>query len=157
SKRLDQCLAVVARAIDWTRRDDVREERCGGNVRRGVGLAAYCIERGGYAPFSAQADGGVRPDGPGTPHARVVEIGAGQTTILPMLSAEELGIAPERIQIHHGDTDGTHYAPSSHASRITSEMGPAVIQAASLARQRLFELAAPELEVSPHDLVPRGR
>ena len=40
---------------------------------------------------------------------------------------------PSAIHIHHGDTDGTHYAPSSHASRITSEMGPAVLQAASLA------------------------
>ena len=156
SKRLDECLAIVAQAIDWPRRHEVREQSRGGSRRRGVGLATYCIERGGYAPFSAKADVVVRPDGSVTLHAGVVEIGAGQTTILPMLAAEELGIAPERIHIHHGDTDGTHYAPSSHASRITSEMGPAVLQAAALARQRLFELAAPRLEVSPHDLVAAG-
>ena len=96
------------------------------------------------------------PTAPSMLYAGVVEIGAGQTTILPMIAAEELGIDPARIHIHHGDTDGTHYAPSSHASRITSEMGPAVLQAAALVRQRLFDLAAPRLEVSPHDLVAAG-
>ncbi len=114
--------------------------RAAGASRRGIGIAAYCIERGGYAPFSAKADVVARPDGSVELQAGVVEIGAGQTTILPMIAAEELGIDPARIHIHHGDTDGTHYAPSSHASRITSEMGPAVLQAAALVRQRLFEL-----------------
>jgi CO/xanthine dehydrogenase Mo-binding subunit len=35
-------------------------------------------------------------------------------------------------------------------------MGPAVLQAAALVRQRLFDLAAPRLEVSPYDLVAAG-
>jgi CO/xanthine dehydrogenase Mo-binding subunit len=153
SKRLDRCLGAVAEAIDWARRDDTRDAGRRGAVRRGVGLAAYCIERGGYLPFSAKADVVARPDGSVELEAGVVEIGAGQTTILPMIAAEELGLTADRIRIHHGDTDGTHYAPSSHASRITSEMGPAVLQAASLVRRQLFDLAAPALEVSPLDLV----
>ena len=153
SKRLDRCLDAVAEAIGWARRDDTRDAGRRGALRRGVGLAAYCIERGGYLPFSAKADVVARPDGSVDLEAGVVEIGAGQTTILPMIAAEELGLSPDRIRIHHGDTDGTHYAPSSHASRITSEMGTAVLQAASLVRRQLFELAAPALEVSPLDLV----
>ena len=153
SKHLDRCLAAVADALDWARRDEIRDAGRRGSVRRGIGIAAYCIERGGYAPFSAKADVIARPDGDVELQAGVVEIGAGQTTILPMIAAEELGVEPSQIRIHHGDTDGTHYAPSSHASRITSEMGPAVLQAASLVRQRLFELVAPRLEVSPHDLI----
>jgi CO/xanthine dehydrogenase Mo-binding subunit len=153
SKHLDRCMNAVAQAIDWPRRDAVRAGAGQGSRRRGIGLAAYCIERGGYAPFSARADVVLRPDGSVTLEAGVVEIGAGQITILPMLVAEELGLDPARIGIHHGDTDGTHYAPSSHASRVTNEMGPAAIQAAALARQQLCELVAHELEVSPHDLV----
>jgi CO/xanthine dehydrogenase Mo-binding subunit len=70
-----------------------------------------------------------------------------------MIVAEELGIRPERIHMHYGDTEGTHYAPSSHASRITIEVGPATLQAAARARQRLFELAAPYLDAEPDDLV----
>jgi xanthine dehydrogenase molybdenum-binding subunit len=152
SKHLDACLAAVAGAIGWSERDRLKAE-ARGPVRRGVGIAAYCIERGGYAPFSAKADVVARPDGSVEVQAGVVEIGAGQITILPMIAAEELGLPPERIHIHHGDTDGTHYAPSSHASRITSEMGPAVLQAAAQVRGRLCELVAARLEVSPLDLV----
>ena len=152
SKHLDACLAAVADAIGWSERDRMRAE-ARGPVRRGVGIAAYCLERGGYAPFSAKADVVARPDGSVEVQAGVVEIGAGQITILPMIAAEELGLPPERIHIHHGDTDGTHYAPSSHASRITSEMGPAVLQAAAQVRGRLCELVAARLEVSPLDLV----
>jgi xanthine dehydrogenase molybdenum-binding subunit len=152
SKHLDACLAAVAEAIGWRERDRPRAPSRGA-VRRGVGLAAYCIERGGYAPFSAKADVVARPDGSVEVQAGVVEIGAGQITVLPMIAAEELGLPADRIRIHHGDTDGTHYAPSSHASRITSEVGPAVLQAASLVRRRLCELVADRLEVSPLDLV----
>jgi CO/xanthine dehydrogenase Mo-binding subunit len=152
SKHLDACLATVADAIGWADRDRPAAD-ARGSVRRGVGIAAYCIERGGYAPFSAKADVVARPDGSVEVQAGVVEIGAGQITILPMIAAEELGLPAERIRIHHGDTDGTHYAPSSHASRITSEVGPAVLQAAAMVRGRLFELVAPQLEVSPLDLV----
>jgi CO/xanthine dehydrogenase Mo-binding subunit len=152
SKHLDACLATVADAIGWADRDRLAAD-ARGSVRRGVGIAAYCIERGGYAPFSAKADVVARPDGSVEVQAGVVEIGAGQITILPMIAAEELGLPAERIRIHHGDTDGTHYAPSSHASRITSEVGPAVLQAAAMVRGRLFELVAPQLEVSPLDLV----
>ena len=152
SKHLDACLATVADAIGWSERDRMRAE-ARGSVRRGVGIAAYCIERGGYAPFSAKADVVARPDGSVEVQAGVVEIGAGQITILPMIAAEELGLPPQRIHIHHGDTDGTHYAPSSHASRITSEVGPAVLQAAAQVRGRLCELVAARLEVSPLDLV----
>ena len=152
SKHLDACLAAVAGAIGWSERDRLKAE-ARGPVRRGVGIAAYCIERGGYAPFSAKADVVARPDGSVEVQAGVVEIGAGQITILPMIAAEELGLPPDRIHIHHGDTDGTHYAPSSHASRITSEMGPAVLQAAAQVRGRLCELVAARLEVSPLDLV----
>ena len=152
SKHLDACLAAVADAIGWSGRDRMRAA-ARGPVRRGVGIAAYCIERGGYAPFSAKADVVARPDGSVEVQAGVVEIGAGQITVLPMIAAEELGLPAERINIHHGDTDGTHYAPSSHASRITSEVGPAVLQAASLVRGRLCELVGARLEVSPLDLV----
>lgn len=118
-------------------------------------MACYMIERAGYAPFSAKTDVILRRDGSVELRAGVVEIGGGQVTILPMIVAEELGIRPERIHVHYGDTDGTHYAPSSHASRITIEVGPATLQAASLARQGLFAAVAEHLEVAAEDLVAR--
>ena len=62
-----------------------------------------------------------------------------------MIAAEELGLPAERIAIHYGDTDGTHYAPSSHASRITFEMGPATLQDSLMAR---LDRLAPVKEVA---------
>ena len=154
SKALDQCIERVTEAIGWSRRDTLAAQT--GPKRRGIGMACYMIERAGYAPFSAKTDVVIRRDGSVELRAGVVEIGGGQVTILPMIVAEELGIRPERIHIHYGDTDGTHYAPSSHASRITIEVGPATLQAASLARQALFAVVAAHMEVAADDLVARN-
>jgi CO/xanthine dehydrogenase Mo-binding subunit len=151
SKYLDRCIEAVTRAIGWERRGEAR--RAPGPKRRGIGMACYCIERAGYAPFDARADVVVRRDGTVELRAGVVEIGGGQVTVLPMIVAEELGVRPERVRVHYGDTDGTHYAPSSHASRITIEVGPATLQAAALARRQLFALVAPRLGVDPDRLV----
>lgn len=151
SKRLDVCMERVTQAIGWERRDKLARQT--GAKRRGIGMASYCLERAGYAPFSAKADVIVRPDASVELRAGVVEIGAGQVTVLPMIAAEELGISTDRISMHYGDTEGTHYAPSSHASRITIEVGPATLQAASLVRRQLFELVAPRLGVAPDRLM----
>src|SRR5205085_2109799 len=92
-------------AIGWDRRNAVAAS-ASGSKRRGIGMACYCLERSGYAPFSAKADVIVRRDGSVELRAGVVDIGAGQITMLPMLAAEELGIEPTRIAVHYGDTDG---------------------------------------------------
>src|SRR5262249_3068193 len=106
SKRLDQCLATVAQAIGWAERDEKRDAGRRGSLRRGIGLAAYCLERGGYAPFSAKADVVAHPDGSIELLAGVVEIGGGQTTILPMVVARGLGVLPEAGRLQHGGHRG---------------------------------------------------
>lgn len=156
SKHLDECMKVVAQAIDWEQRDATRARHSTHNRKRGIGIAAYCLSRGGFPPFNAKADVVLRSDGSVELQAGVVEIGAGQATILPMIVAEELGVDAERVRIHYGDTDGTHYAPSSHASRITTEVGSATLQAASRARQKLFEAVAHLFQASPQDLLAAG-
>jgi CO/xanthine dehydrogenase Mo-binding subunit len=69
-----------------------------------------------------------------------------------MIAAEELGVSADDIMVIWGDTEGTRYAPSCHVSRCTAEMGPAVLQAAAEARQKLFEIIAPVLGANPDDL-----
>ena len=156
SKHLDECLAAVARAIDWEQRDATRNKHSTNTKKRGVGIAAYCLSRAGLPPFSAKADVVLRGDGSVELQAGIVEIGAGQATILPMIVAEELGIDAHHVRLHYGDTDGTHYAPSSHASRITTEVGSAVLQAASHARQKLFDSVAHLFQTPPERLMASG-
>jgi CO/xanthine dehydrogenase Mo-binding subunit len=156
SKHLDRCLEVVAEAIGWRDRDAVAARHRNGARRRGIGLAAYCIERGGYGAFEASADVALGRDGSVQLRVGIVEIGAGQITVLPMMVAEELGLDPGQVDVLWGDTAGTQYGPSSHASRVTSEMGPATIQAAARARDRLFDAVSGRLDAHPRDLRAEG-
>lgn len=153
TRHVHHALTTVAEAVGWPARDARRAASTSGRTRRGVGIATYCQERSGLPPYTSRADVVVGDDGTVELRAGVVEIGAGQSTVLPMIAAEELGVDPQRVRMHCGDTDGTQYAPSRHSSRVTFEVGLATLQAASRARRRLFELVAPRLEVSPHDLV----
>lgn len=152
SKYLDRCMEAVAKGIGWERRAELAERNRRSTKKRGLGFACYCLDRAGFLPFNARAEVIARRDGRFELRAGVVEIGAGQITVLSMIAAEELGVGLDDVSVVWGDTKGTFYAPSSHASRITVEMGPATLQAAALVRQQLFEIVAPHLGVDASDL-----
>lgn len=152
SKRLDKCMNVVTEAIDWKRTKSSRNRRQG-RMRRGIGMAAFLVGQGvGLPPYIAEAEVVINNDSTITLFIGVVDIGAGQLTIFPMIAAEELGMKIEDITVMGGDTKDTRFAPSCHASRATAEMGPAVLQAAAEARQKLFEIAAPILKAKAEEL-----
>ena len=116
-------------------------------------MASYIVLQGvGMRPYTAEARVTIDHDGMIQLFAGVVDIGGGQQTILSMIVAEEMGVGIDDITTVYGDTKDTPYAPSCHSSRITPEMGPAVLQAASQAREKLFVLAAPLLRVSVDEL-----
>jgi xanthine dehydrogenase YagR molybdenum-binding subunit len=156
SKRLTECADAVTAALGWERRAAIEADNRGQTRKRGLGIAFYAIERAGVPPYQARAEVLVTPDGKVELRAGVVEIGAGQVTVLAMLAAEELGVDLEAVRVVWGDTDGTLYAPSSHASRVTIEMGPAVLQAAALARRELFRYAGPWLDAPDEELRSGG-
>ena len=103
-------------------------------------------------PYVAEARVAIHHDGTINLFVGVVDIGGGQQTIFPMIAAEELGVKADDVTVIYGDTKDTPYAPSCHASRCTPEMGPAVVQAAAEARQKLFALAVPMLGVSAEEI-----
>jgi CO/xanthine dehydrogenase Mo-binding subunit len=145
SKNLDRCMELVTRAIGWDRRSLLKTSNTG-RRRKGIGMATFVVGQGvGLPPYTAESDVVIRHDGSITLHVGVVDIGAGQLTIFPMIAAEELGVNLEDITVIGGDTRDTKYCPSCHASRATAEIGPAVLQAASEARLEIFKLAAPML------------
>ncbi len=142
SKILDQCMTLATDAIGWDRRNK-SPVTIHGPVKRGIGMASYLVLQGvGLFPYVAEAKVVIKHDGTINLFVGVVDIGGGQQTILGMIAAEELGVRPEAVTVIIGDTQDTLYGPSCHASRCTPEMGPAVLQAAAEARQKLFEHAA---------------
>lgn len=156
SKIMDQCMKMAAAGIGWNKRKTCGDAT-GGALRRGIGMASYIVLQGvGMRPYTAEARVTIDQQGTICLLAGVVDIGGGQQTILSMIAAEEIGVAMEDITVVYGDTKGTPFAPSCHSSRITPEMGPAVLQAAAQARQELFVLAAPLLSASADELQSRN-
>jgi xanthine dehydrogenase molybdenum-binding subunit len=152
SKKLDECMRLVTEAIGWKRRKSLKKAAQGGK-RRGIGMAAFIANQGsGKPPNAAHADVVIKNDGTITLFIGIVDIGGGQQTIFSMIAAEELGVKVDDITVMVGDTKDTRYAPSCHSSRVTAEVGPAVLQAAAEARRELFEIAAEILGAGAEEL-----
>ena len=152
TKNLDQCMKIVTDKVGWERRKKLNDE-AKGPKRRGIGMASFVAYQGaGNLPNKAYADVDIFKDGTINLAIGVVDIGGGQVTVFSMIAAEELGVTIDDISVTYGDTTGTRYAPACQSSRVTAEMGPAVLQAAAEARKQLFEMAAPMLGVKPEEL-----
>lgn len=156
SKSLDKAMKSVADAIGWERRRQYAHSPQSGPRRRGLGMATYMYHGVGLPPYEANADVIIRRDGTCELHAGVTDIGTGSATALSMIAAEELGVEMDDVQIAYGDTDSARFASPSMGSRVIPEMGPAVLQAAAEARNRLFAVVAPTLQVPVGELRSAG-
>jgi carbon-monoxide dehydrogenase large subunit len=79
--------------------------------------------------------------------------GQGLRTTLAQIISDEIGVAPERIKIVHGDTDRAPYGWGTFASRSLVICGGASLIAAQKIRAKLTRIAGDMLEVSPDDIV----
>jgi CO/xanthine dehydrogenase Mo-binding subunit len=156
AKNLDLCIQKVRTESSWEEKriryaaENTKENQ---SVRKGIGISTYLYEGVGLAPYNAKATVEVSKSGEATVYAGFVDIGGGQATMATMLVAEELGLKLEDVNVHWGDTDHTDYSPGTHASRLTAEMGPALVQAAYRVRVQVLALASKRLGVPEDDLV----
>ena len=82
--------------------------------------------------------------------------GQGLRTSLAQIVADELGVAPERIKITHGDTDRTPYGFGTFASRSLVVAGGAALLAAQKIGAKLRIMAGHLLEAAANDIVLEG-
>jgi CO/xanthine dehydrogenase Mo-binding subunit len=68
------------------------------------------------------------------------------------IAAEELGVSIDKVNVSLVDTEVTPVDTGTFASRVTHQMGNAVLRASREARQVLFEVAAEQLGVEPEKL-----
>jgi xanthine dehydrogenase YagR molybdenum-binding subunit len=148
STGLARCLAEGAKAFGWT--EARRRPKGSGTLRRGVGVAAgmwgYGGEPNATAIVTLYADGSVNLN------TGASDLGTGTKTVLAMVVAEELGVAPDRIQVEHADTATTKYAPSSGGSQTVLVNSPAVRAAALEVKRQVLEIAARQLDTPAGDL-----
>ena len=99
----------------------------------------------------------VHADGSVTIMTGSTELGQGSHTVLPQIAAEELGVPFEKVRVVSSDTAITPYDRSTGASRTTTLMGTAVLDAARDAIQQMVVMAADVLKVKAEQLeVIRG-
>jgi carbon-monoxide dehydrogenase large subunit len=116
----------------------------------GMGIGFF-VEKAGLGPWEMarvelDATGGVLV------FTGSASVGQGIETILAQIVADQLLVAPDRIQVIHGDTDRIPYGGGAFASRGTVLAGSAAYQAAQNLKQKVLRLAAHHLEAAPNDV-----
>jgi carbon-monoxide dehydrogenase large subunit len=163
--------ATLRKALDIAGYDELRREQAqrrrahaageSGGALMGIGLSFF-TEAVGAGPRRhmdilglGMNDGAalrVHPTGKAQLAISVQTQGQGHETTFAQIVAEELGIAPEDIDVIHGDTDVTPYGLGTYGSRSTPVSGAATALVARKVRERARLVAAAMLEVAPDDL-----
>ena len=78
--------------------------------------------------------------------------GQGHETTFAQIVAQELGLAPDDVDVVHGDTDRTPFGLGTYGSRSTPVSGAAAAVVARKVRERARIVAAVMLEAAPDDL-----
>ena len=138
---LKQDLDTAAKAIGW-----------GTPLAKGHGrtVAVSGSDAGAY-PLTSTAVR-VHADGSATIMTGSTELGQGSHTVLPQIAAEELGIAYDQVNVVSSDTAITPYDRSTGASRTTTLMGSAVLEACQEAIQQMVVMAADVLKVKVDEI-----
>jgi CO/xanthine dehydrogenase Mo-binding subunit len=152
---LDECIHKVVKSIGW------KEKKKKKIYGRGIGVSCsmYCSDSrldNGFGGSVAFVE--IHEDGRVTINSGEHEYGQGMFNVFAQITAEELGVPVEDIEITPQDTDITPYALGPYGGgRITVSGGNAVKLAAEDAREKLFQLAAEMLEANPEDLTIADR
>ena len=129
----DEALALVD--YDGLRERQPSEQ---GALRTGVGVATVIKASGGKAGVrKSVARVRVEPDGRVVLFTDVSPHGQGTATSFAQIAADVLGVAPERVELRHGDTDAVPEGGGTTASRGLAVGGNAMYEALVVARDRL--------------------
>jgi CO/xanthine dehydrogenase Mo-binding subunit len=143
---LKEDLETAAKAIGWNKplaKNHGRTVACSGSDAGAYPLTSTAIR--------------VHADGSATILTGSTELGQGSHTILPQIAAEELGIPYAKVRVVSSDTAITPYDRSTGASRTTTLMGSAIIDASRDAIQQMVVMAADVLKVNVAEIqVVRG-
>ncbi|MBW1775611.1 MAG: xanthine dehydrogenase family protein, partial [Deltaproteobacteria bacterium] len=137
---MKECLTAVADRLGW------KEKRGKGrDTARGVGMASLFHVGGSGRVYRSDGTGIImKLDDFGNLSVITggIEMGQGFNTALTLISAEALGITPDRVTVISGDTATCPWDVGTHASRGAFTSGNAAIMAAQKAREKIFNLAS---------------
>jgi aerobic carbon-monoxide dehydrogenase large subunit len=121
--------------------------------RTGYGTPAFAARGMAVTPGWETVDLAMDPSGFVEARIGASPHGQGLRTTLAQIIADELGVAPDRIRIVHGDTDRTPYGWGTFASRSLVIAGGASLMAARKINAKLRNMAGHLLEAAADDIV----
>ena len=136
-----ECIDELERHPLWQRSDSLPE---GEGVGVGFGLWSGSLHPGAAV---CRLDG----DGRIAIVSGLADMSSNETS-LAAVAAEAFGVSVDDVTMTFTDTATAPFAPLSGGSAITYSLGLAIRRAATAARERLLEAAAPRLEVDRDDL-----
>jgi len=146
---LKECLTGAAERSGWREKRGVTETSRP-NIRRGIGMASLIHVGGGAKIYKSDGCGTVLKIDDFTKVTLLTgssEIGQGSETVLAQLTAEELGIPLDHVQVVNNDTEITPWDVGVHASRTTFVAGNSARLAARKAREKLLSAASAQLGI----------
>jgi len=137
SKALREAYKQGAAKFGWEKRKI--EPR---SMRDGRWLVGWGVATGTWGAFQLPATVKItlKADGTANVGSATSDIGPGTYTVITMIAAEFLGIAPEKVKFELGDSDLPN-APVQGGSFTTASVGTAAHGAALNIKQKLFDLA----------------
>lgn len=149
STSLRECYRVGAERFGWR----AGGQRRGG--REGRLLVGHGMAAGSYPRYASMATARVvlHRSGSAVVSTGIAEIGTGNTTVMPRIVAEALGIPIHRVELMFGDSD-LPFAPQAGGSRIVASVGRAILLACDDLKSKLS--ATPGNLPSTNDEAPLG-
>jgi xanthine dehydrogenase YagR molybdenum-binding subunit len=137
SKALRECYRLGAEKFGWSRRSFEPRSMRDGRLLVGWGMATG-VWGAWQNPASAKVT--LNADSTARVSTAATDIGPGTYTVVTIIAAEFLGLAPERVSIELGESRFP-VAPSQGGSTMTASVGTAVRGAALAIGGRLLALA----------------
>ena len=117
-----------------------------GPIKHGIGMAIHTWGGQGRGPADVKVT--IASDGSVLAECSTQDLGTGERTVLAIVAAEVLGLEPGDIQVRIGESQ-IGRSGGSGGSTTCPSTAPAVLNAASDARTKLFDRLAPRLETQP--------
>jgi xanthine dehydrogenase YagR molybdenum-binding subunit len=137
TRGMRRCLTEGAQRFGWDKRNPAPRSMRDGRYLIGQGVAGAIYT---HWKWPAKARVILRSDGSALVESGMHELGGGTYTVMRQVAADALGLSPERVDVHLGDTR----LPASHAaigSATMANAGASVLLAANAVRDKAVALA----------------
>jgi xanthine dehydrogenase YagR molybdenum-binding subunit len=142
-------IAIAAKLSDWSTKWKPPGKGDQGPIKRGIGMALHTW--GGAGGPNNDVNVTIAADGSVLVQCSTQDLGTGERTVAAIVAAEVLGLEVKDITVRIGESQFGR-SGGSGGSTTTPGTAPAFLNAASAARDQLFEKIAPRLEANAKEL-----